>query len=471
MTNQQNNLFDRDQLQNEQLQSNERRRFLKTTTGLAITAAGASLLPASAHASTDDFNATFHGNHADQRFWNKVRKEFILNKRNTYMNIGTAGTMPKRVLKDYNHANEQISINPWNSNIPTLDYAKQIAPSFGADPHELVLCRNTTDGLCTIINGLQFEYGDIILTTNHEHHGVTTPLKHVAERYGAEVIELALPVYTPGNDVSVNDFVQVFADAVNLYGSRVRLMVFSHVTFTTGTTLPAQQICKRVAIPNGIVTLVDGAHTPGMFNLDFHDIDCDFYSGAGHKWQCGPGATGFLYVRDNASRLFEFWSDRETPLWFINTSSSSVEVQTKLQSVGQDNYPAKRALAKACEMWDEIGRDAIEKRILDLSALCKEELARKFPDAMIFAPNVRKLSSGLTTFNPFDDLTDSALLTEFRDRLDEEYGYIVRTTSFYLDPNDSVKTYSLRISTHLFHDDDDVKGLVKAMKQLYREMR
>ena len=90
---------------------------------------------------------------------------------------------------------------------------------------------------------------------------------------------------------------------------------------------------------------------------------------------------------------------------------------------------------------------------------------------MIFAPNVRKLSSGLTTFNPFDDLTDSALLTEFRDRLHQEYGYIVRTTSFYLDPNDMVKTVALRISTHLFHDSEDVKGLVKAMKQLYREMR
>lgn len=448
-----------------------RRGFLKTTTGVALAAVGTSLLPATAHASSDNHIEPFHGHGSEHGFWNKVRNEFILNKRTTYMNIGTSGTMPKRVLKDYNRTNEQISINPWNSNVPTINYAKQIAPSFGADEHELVLSRNTTDGLCTIINGLQFEYGDVILTTNHEHPGVTTPLKHVAQRYGAEVIELALPVYTPNNEVSADDFVQVFNDAVNLYGNRVRLMVFSHVTFTTGTTLPAKRICQEVAIPNGIVTMVDGAHTPGMFNLDFHDIDCDFYSGAGHKWQCGPGATGFLYVRDNANRLFEFWSDRETPLWFINSSSTATAVQARLQSIGQDNYPAKRALADCCALWDQIGRDAIEERILDLSALCKKELAKKFPDAMIFAPNIRELSSGLTSFNPFDDLNDGELLTEFRDRLHEEYGYIVRTTSFNLDPYDTVKTYSLRISTHLFHDNDDVKGLVKAMKQLHREMR
>ncbi|MCL1146572.1 aminotransferase class V-fold PLP-dependent enzyme [Shewanella sp. 10N.261.52.F9] len=461
MTNQHNN----------NLQNNDRRRFLKTTTGLAITAAGASLLPASAQAGNAEFTEAFHGNHSDHGFWNKVRKEFVLNKRTTYMNIGTSGSMPKRVLKEYNKANEQISINPWNSNVPTLDYARQIAPSFGADEHELVLSRNTTDGVCTIINGLQFEYGDVILTTNHEHPAITVPLKHVAERYGAEVIELTLPVYTPDNEVCADDFVKVFNDAVNLYGNRVRLIAFSHVTYTTGTTLPAKKICKKVAIPNGIVTLIDGAHTPGMFNLDFHDIDCDFYSGAGHKWQCGPGATGFLYVRDNASRLYEFWSDRATPLWFINSSSSATAIQSRLQSVGQDNYPAKRALADACTLWDEIGRDAIEERILDLSALCKRELAKKFPNAMIFAPNVRQLSSGLTTFNPFEDLHDIELLTQFRDRLHEEYGYIVRTTSFKIDPNDMFKTYTLRISTHLFHDHDDVKGLVKAMKQLYREMK
>lgn len=457
--------------QNSCLQNNDRRRFLKTTTGLAITAAGASLLPATAQASSAEFDQTFHGNGSDKHFWHKVRKEFVLNKRTTYMNIGTSGTMPKRVLKQYNKANEQISINPWNSNIPTLDYAKQIAPSFGADEHELVLSRNTTDGVSTIINGLQFEYGDIILTTNHEHPAITVPLKHVAQRYGAEVIELTLPVYTPDNEVSTDDFVNVFNDAVNLYGNRVRLIAFSHVTYTTGTTLPAKKICKKVAIPNGIITLIDGAHTPGMFNLNFHDIDCDFYSGAGHKWQCGPGATGFLYVRDNASRLYEFWSDRETPLWFINSSSSATAVQSRLQSVGQDNYPAKRALADACTLWDEIGRDIIEDRILNLSALCKEELAKTFPEGMIFAPNVRQLSSGLTTFNPFEDVHDIELLTEFRDRLHEEYGYIVRTTSFNIDPSDIFKTYSLRVSTHLFHDEDDVKGLVKAMKQLYREIK
>ncbi|ACA88535.1 aminotransferase class V-fold PLP-dependent enzyme [Shewanella woodyi] len=448
-----------------------RRSFLKTSTGLVLAGAGTMMFPSVAAAKADELGPTqFRGHNSDHKLWKKVRKEFVLNKRTTYMNVGTSGSMPKSILKSYAKTNEMISANPWQSNIPTIELARQVAPGFGADEHELVLSRNTTDGMNSIINGLQFEEGDVVLTTHHEHPGATIPLKHVSERYNVEVVEVEIPVYTGENQVSEDDFVNAFADAVAEYGSRVRLIVFSHVTYTTGTSLPAKRICKEVAIPNRIPTLIDGAHTPGMLNLNFHDIDCDFYSGAGHKWQCGPGATGILYIRDNAQRLAEFWNDRPTPLWCINSSSSSTAIQARFQSIGQDNYPAKQALADACAMWEEIGRDVIEERVLDLSELCKQELFDTFPYANFYAPNIRELSSGLTTFNPFYDQHDGELLTQFRDRLHEEYGYIVRTTSFYNKKDDMQKIQTIRISTHLFHDEDDVIGLVKAMKRLYRNM-
>ncbi|MGL4476533.1 MAG: aminotransferase class V-fold PLP-dependent enzyme [Shewanella sp.] len=449
----------------------ERRRFLKTTSGLTLAGVGALAFPQAALASDNERQPTsFHGQQANEKFWKKVRKEFVLNKRTTYMNVGTSGSMPEQVLENFEDYNEAISENPWQSNIPTIDLAKQVAHSFGADQHELVLSRNTTDGMCSILNGLQFEAGDIILTTHHEHGGALSPLRQVRERYDVEVIELSIPVHTRDHEISADDFVNIFADAVALYGSRVRLITFSHVTYTTGTRLPAKRICQEVAIPNRIPTLIDGAHTPGMLNLDFHDIDCDFYSGAGHKWQCGPGATGILYIRDNAERLKEFWNDRATPLWCINSSSSSSVLQARFQSVGQDNYPAKRALVDACHMWDDIGRDKIEKRVLDLSELCKDELLRHFPHAHYFAPNERELASGLSTFNPFDDQFDGDLVLQFRDRLHKEYGYIVRTISFLLHADDTHKTHAIRVSTHLFHNPDDVTGLAKAMQRLYRTM-
>jgi selenocysteine lyase/cysteine desulfurase len=94
-------------------------------------------------------------------------------------------------------------------------------------------------------------------------------------------------------------------------------------------------------------------------------------------------------------------------------------------------------------------------------------LSESLPEAQIYSPNVEGLTSGLTTFNPFDDVTDGERLTLFRDRLREDYGYIIRTTSFKLYKDDSFDTHALRISTHLFHDERDVEGLVKAISELY----
>lgn len=348
------------------------------------------------------------------------------------------------------------------------DMIAEIAPGFGANADEIILSRNTTDGLCSIINGLHFEPGDVILTTHHEHIAATSPLNVVKHRFGVEVVEIQLPVFTGTEDVSEADYIQAFRDAIEAHHN-VRLIVFSHITYKTGTALPAKAICS-LAKEHQIPTLVDGAHTVGMFDLDLHDLDCDFYSGSGHKWQCGPGATGILYVRDNGNRLNEYWSDRENPLWLINSSLSHADYlgkQIQMQYIGNDNYPAKQALADSCKMWDEIGRDRIQDRILTLSDQCKTSLQDVLPHAKMFSPNVEGLTSGLTTFNPFYDVTNEEILTEFRDRLREEYGYIIRTTNFKLYKDDGHDTYALRISTHLFHDERDVEGLVEAIADLY----
>ena len=111
------------------------------------------------------------------------------------MNIGTTGSMPRHVLKNYNRYNELVARDPWHmggewGEFPYLaEILEYIAPQFGAEyepfdftaPYpqpvqELVLSRNTTDGMCTIIGGLQFEPGDEILTTHHEHVGGLSPM-------------------------------------------------------------------------------------------------------------------------------------------------------------------------------------------------------------------------------------------------------------------------------------------------------
>ena len=132
--------------------------------------------------------------------------------------------------------------------------------------------------------------------------------------------------------------------------------------------------------------------------------------------------------------------------------------------------PAKRALADACDMWAEIGRDRIEDYVLSLSAYCKELLRDAFGGSLaMYSPDVPELSSGITAVNPFADRSDLATLNLFRDRLRDEYGFIVRTTDFRV-TLDGPEEHALRISTHLFHNERDVEGLVAAMSGLFEQM-
>ena len=455
-----------------------RRRFIQGSASFAV-AAGLGSTIFSSETEAHNWNSGWkHPPHHDndKKLWRKVRNEFSLNKANTYMNTGTTGSIPNQVLEQYEKNSKIVARSPWDmenkfGDFPyTTEMVDDIASSFGADPYEIILSRNTTDGMCTIINGLQFEPGDVILTTHHEHIAATSPLNVVKQRFGVNVVEVQLPIYTGTETVSEDDYIEAFRSALNAH-SNVRLLTFSHITYKTGTKLPAKRLCE-LAKQYGIPTLIDGAHTFGMLDIDLHDIDCDFYSGSGHKWQCGPGATGILYVRDNANRLSNYWSDRSNPLWFINSSLSEAAylgTQVQMQYIGNDNYPAKQALADSCKLWDKIGRDKIEKRIFELSRLCKSLLADALPHAYQFSPNDDAFLSGITSFNPFK-LTDNERLLELRDRLRNEYGYIIRTTDFKLYKDDTEDSHALRISTHIFNDEDDIRGLVSAIKHLYKKM-
>lgn len=450
----------------------DRRDFLKLAGGLSLgTAAMAAPLQSLADDVSEPLSLPDPGL-PEEIFWKMVKKLFVLDKDFVYMNIGTTGSMPKQVLQAYNEYNRIVAEDPWHmkgewGDWPyTSDLVARMAPQFGCDPHELIISRNTSDGTLSMLHGLDLREGDHVIATHHEHVAVTSPLWVLADRFGVDVEYVEIPVFP----LSEDEYLEVIAAAVR---PETRLIVASHITYKTGAMLPVKRICREIAVPRGIVTLIDGAHASGMLDLDLHDLDCDLYAASGHKWQCGPGGTGLLYVRDNAERIAEFWPDRK-PLWAVNSSLAhyvaSFGWQSVLQYKGNDNYPALRALADACDLWSEIGRDRIEARDKHLSTLTKALIRGAFPDAVIYSPDVAELTSAITSFNPFADQTDGNLVTTFRDRLREEYGYIIRYTDFNVHLDDPAPTYAMRISTHLFTLEEEVYGLVEAMADLYADM-
>ncbi len=447
-----------------------RRNFLKMTGMVAASSALGLSFP---DASLARHKPKFHAKKATG-YWDWVKNQFILDPKVTYMNIGSTGSMPRKVLGNYNEYNMLAAQHPrtfeaeLGAGFGLTALREILAPQFGCNGDEICLSRNTTDGLDAIIYGLEFSKGDEILFTHHEHIGALSPLHVIQDRYGVILTEVEIPVL---NVTDKEQFVQAFAKKI---GPNTKAILFSHITYKTGTLLPAKELCT-LARDNGLISIVDGAHAPGMLELDFHDMGCDFYAAPGHKWQCGPGGTGFLYLRNQGDNLPTFWTQNSSMYTFAVAPYGNVrgtfDIAYSLQYRGQLNIPAHLALMDSCAMWEEIGRDRIQSYVCGLSSYLKQKLADKFGGAgTFFAPDLPEFTTGLTSFNPFYDITDSNLLATLVSRLQEETGYQIRSTNFFLHIGDIAQTYALRISTHLFHNKKQIDGLVDAMYDIFMDM-
>jgi len=352
-----------------------------------------------------------------------------------------------------------------------LEVRRSIASGFGCDPDELVVTHNTTDGLCKVLAGLNLRAGDEIVTTTHEHFTPNAALALVRDRYGVVVRRVALPV---GDDQCAEDYPELFEAQVT---DKTRLFLFSSPTFTTGTVLPIKALA-RLAQRYGIHTLVDGAHLPGMLDIDCHELGVDFLVGSGRKWQFGPADTGLLYIRNkvlsehNPRPLPDFWP--VVTLWYppegglparTATSTPTYDIAEYVQTAGSASLTRLLGLQKACAIWDRAGRTAIESRLLDLSAYLKLSIGNRFGEEALYSPfSDARLHSALTTFSPFrhpDTGSDGKRTAEAVRLLETRHRIRVRHMSFPV-PGSQAPHHGLRCSVQLFHSRSDIDRMVEA---------
>lgn len=423
---------------------------------------------------------------ADKGFWTEIEGMFTLNPARTFMNTGTGGSMPREVVGAYDAENRALARDPRSEYTDFSEQREKIAPGFGVDTDELVMSYNTTAGLCSAILGIPWDRGDVIVTTNHEHRGGNSPLAIAANRYGVEISRVALPV---GNNQNASDYLALFNDHIRelkARGKRVRAMMWSSPTFMTGTMLPIEQLMD-VAKAHGLISIVDGAHLPGMMAYNYANLGMDFMSGSGHKWQCGPGSSGIFIVRNkvrpsNPTPLPEFWpilSDRFPfgPQWNKRATGpiATYDVASVLQPAGGMNVPGFKALAKSCEIWDRIGRKKIEVYVVTLGLYLKEKIAERWGTERLYSPkDDPKLLTALTSFNPFvnpRDITDPAKSDQFVNRMVSDYtpGFVVKNVATPVIGSAS-DHWVVRVSTHLWNDATDIDQLVDAMWDLSMKM-
>jgi isopenicillin-N epimerase len=224
---------------------------------------------------------------------------WLLDPSIAFLNHGSFGSCPGPVLELQRELRERLERQPITFLVRELegllDAARAALAAFvGADPEDLVFVPNATAGVNTVLRSLQFQPGDELLATDHGYNACNNALKFAAERAGvrATVAPIPFPLRSAG---------QILEAVLSRVTPRTRLVLLDHVSSPTGLIFPIERLVRELA-GQGIETLIDGAHAPGMVPLNLRELGAAYYTGNCHKWLCAPKGAGFLHVRRDLQR-------------------------------------------------------------------------------------------------------------------------------------------------------------------------
>ena len=237
-------------------------------------------------------------------FGRSMLAHWLLDPDITYLNHGTVGAPPKRVLEKQQALRDEMERQPsrfvlrelgghmpmpWRSESRLREAIGRIAPFVGARSEDMVFVANVTTGLNAVLRSVPLAAGDEVLLTDLGYGAITLTAGVVTRERGAvvRIVEMPYPLRDSG------DVVETIVKALT---PRTKLLVVDHITAQTALLLPVAAIVAQCHA-RGVPVLVDGAHAPGAIALDIPSLGADWYAANLHKWAHAPRACGILWAK------------------------------------------------------------------------------------------------------------------------------------------------------------------------------
>ncbi len=419
-----------------------RRDFVKyLLAGSALSLSALNKLNASIYQSITTLNQKYIEDESpDGVYWDALSKHFLFKDGLIMMNNGTVGPMPKPVFNTLMKYFRTQVTNPFDvyNFIPRKkeEVRTKLAEFVNASPDEVVITRNTTEGMNFVANGLDMKEGDEVLLSTMEHPGGTHPWRLKEKRFGIKIKQV--PIGLPPKNV--NEIVSAFERAITL---RTRIISISHTVYISGLIAPLKEL-SEMAHAKDVLVLADSAHGIGMLDLNMKELGIDFFATSPYKWLGAPTGVGLLYVRKEVQD--KLWPTIASSGWDRHQSAR------KFETLGQRADALVIALGEALDFQNAIGKERIERRIKTLAGYLKREL-KKIPGVKLHTSQDPYLSGGLTAFSA--EGIDPEKVVNF---MREKYNIVVRTIG-----NKKMGTYGVRVSTHIYvslkHIDMFLEGL------------
>ena len=233
---------------------------------------------------------------------------------------------------------------------------------------EIIFVRGTTEAINLVAYAwgrANIKEGDIIVTTEYEHHSNIVPWQLLTQEKGAKI-----------EYIGMDDNGELILDDLDKYlaTGKVKLVTFSLMSNVLGTISDSDAIiskCKNA----GVLTLVDGAQAVPHMKIDLEKLGCDFFAFSGHK-MLGPTGIGILWVKKSVLETmnpFHGGGDMIREVHKYETTWNDLPYKFE---AGTPNIADVIGLGAAIDYLSKIGMDNIRQHEIDLTTYALEKLSQ-----------------------------------------------------------------------------------------------
>ena len=290
----------------------------------------------------------------DEDFWGWVRASYTVSPNIINLNNGGVAPQPKVVqdahIRYYQYSNEAPSYYMWQ----ILDQGREplrekLADLAGCDKEEIAINRNATEGLNTVIFGLNLKAGDEVVLTKQDYPNMINAWKQREKRDGIKLIWVDLQLPMENED-------EIAACYTRAFTTKTKVVMVTHLINWCGQIMPVRKIADA-AHAKGIEVIADGAHTFAHFDFKIPDLGCDYFATSLHKWLSAPFGSGMLYIKKE--KIKDVWA------LLSNNEPDGMDIR-KFESLGTRSFASEMAIGAAVDFHEVIGSKRKENRLRQL---------------------------------------------------------------------------------------------------------
>ena len=338
-----------------------------------------------------------------------IRKDFPILKRKVrdnkplvYLDNASTTQKPKQVIDAltnyYNNYNANIHRSVYSiAEEATEAYEKvrdKVAKFLNISKREeIIFVRGTTEGINLVAYAWGRKHikdGDIIVTTEYEHHSNIVPWQLLVKEKGAKL-----------EYIEINDNGELILDQLDKYlaTGKVKLVVFSLMSNVLGTISDAEKIISKCH-EAGVKTLVDAAQAVPHMSVDVSKLGCDFFAFSAHK-MLGPTGIGVLWVRKSVLETMDPFHGGGDMIREVHKYETTWNDLPYKFEAGTPNIADVIGFGSAIDYLSQLGMETVRKHEMELTQYALDKMSQ-IKGIVIYGPKDVSKRGGVISFNFHD---------------------------------------------------------------------